>query len=283
MLAVRGGLACAGGVPMLPLLAAGYRVVAVECAPPKTSRPRTALIGRALVHDVLCGLEQHLKQQVALANGAAAAGAAGARRSSPERMAVGVMGCGLGGLLALHAVAWSERFDACVCAGAPVSERWVDLEGGACAAFAAGVAPDEANGGRMSKPAAFAGSAAAAEFEMQNMLSRTATHRAPTLLLYADADARCPLSQAHAAYHALCGRRAPTPGEAADTQLVVYHGDTNALRLPAHRRDAARRTCTWFGTHLTGERKQRPPVKSAAAPAPAAGAPKAKQKAGGGK
>ena len=33
-------------------------------------------------------------------------------------------------------------------------------------------------------------------------------------------------------------------------QLVLYPNDTSAPKLPAHRRDAARRMCSWFAQHL---------------------------------
>ena len=102
------------------------------------------------------------------------------------------------------------------------------------------------------------GSAAAAEHELLSMLARDSPRRAPVLLLYADADPACGMSQALVAYHALRGRGSGNSADAASqpvpssAQLVVYRGDTNALTLPAHRRDAARRTCAWLVRHMDG-------------------------------
>ena len=281
MLSSRGGIACSGTVPLLPLLRMGYRIVSIECSPPvRSARTRSALAARALMTDVIVGLEQYLsahhsvplQERLEGKTGLAAEAAAleakrmevfgpianGTKKSGPPPP-VGVMGSGYGGLLALNAVAWSERFNACVVAGAPVSERWHDLESGACTALAANdLASDLAarESSRMAKPAAFAGSAAASEFELLSALSNAATlpphRRAPVLLLYGDSDPSCHVSQAHVAYHAIRGRGPPDVRDGATpmAQLVLYPNDTSAPKLPAHRRDAARRTCSWFAQHL---------------------------------
>ena len=163
---------------------------------------------------------------------------------------------------ALNAVAWSERFNACVVAGAPVSERWHDLESGRHCPR--GKRSCERSGGaessRMAKPAAFAGSAAASEFELLSAfrMPQRFRHTAgrPRLLLYGDSDPSRHVSQAHVAYHAIRGRGPPDvrDGSTPMAQLVLYPNDTSAPKLPAHRRDAARRTCSWFAQHPLSER-----------------------------
>lgn len=265
MLGARGGLIGSASVPLLPLLRCGYRVITVECAPPAGARAvRAGLSGRALITDVVLGLDAYLNARVPSASRRTARG--------PAHVPVGVIGAGLGGLLALHAVAWSERFDACVAVGAPISEQWADFESGSCSSLASAIMGSDADadgqGGaraRMSRAAAHAGSSAAGEFELLSMLAKDASRRTPTLLFYADADPECGTSQAHAAFHALRGDEGLTMRPHA--QLVLYHGDTNALRVPAHRRDAARRTCSWLGMHFRASIE--PPPKPVEQPAPA--------------
>jgi len=114
----------------------------------------------------------------------------------------------------------------------------------------------------IAKAATAVGVAAAEEYEL---LSRLGRARAPTLLLYSDADPACPVSQAHVAYHALSGSER-------GAQLVLYPGDTHALRVPAHKRDANRRVASWFNQHLAVEapgKGAKPPSRSAGKPAAA--------------
>ena len=69
--------------------------------------------------------------------------------------------------------------------------------------------------------------------------------RTPTLLLYGDSDAACPLSQAHAVFHALTG------SHGTNAQLVVYHGEASTAFVdPSHQRDANQRVASWFAQHL---------------------------------
>ena len=130
-------LLCRGAIadeqrPVLALLKAGVRVIRIECEP-SASQPRTrahaANQSAALAADVVAGLDQYL---AAAGFDTGLDGSGGATRSRlPQPPRVGVLGCGLGGTLALHAIALApSHFAAAVCQGAPLSERWVQMETG---------------------------------------------------------------------------------------------------------------------------------------------------------
>ena len=126
-----------------------YEIVQIECRPPSYDRllalattPEmtaaaigpAALAGRALVRDLLVGLDHYLSATRAStpetdsASGESASGASVLATPPP----VGILGFGLGGLLALQAVAWApKRFSCAVCQGAPISESWLAMEMGA--------------------------------------------------------------------------------------------------------------------------------------------------------
>ena len=241
---------------VLPLLHLGYRIIHLECASLQggngaaaTSAAAAAAASRTLISDIICGLDQHLS-----------------KTHSPEEVAatqVGVMGLGGGGLLALNAVAWSGRFAAAICQGAPISDLWNAFEMGALtrrlgailkagamsdggqADASARVASDsggplDAPAGSFSTAAATSGLAAAADVDLVGALGRC---HVPVLLLYGDADPTCPLSHAQVIFSAL-SRSSPL------TQLVVYPDETHGLQGGGARIDSSRRACEWFTTHL---------------------------------
>ena len=175
---------------------------------------------------------------------------------------VGVLGFGWGGLLALHAVAWSSHFASAIVVGAPTSESRLGMEMGGpqtiadepAAAAAAAPASDStaapaaaddaaaAAAATSAADASAAGMAAAAEHEFVCALGRA---RTPTLLLYGDADPSCPISHAQIAYTAL---QHGSP----HSSLVVYPGEDQSLQLPSYQADACRRMCEWCTLHQPG-------------------------------
>ena len=246
-------------LPCMALLAAGYVVLHLV---PRAATPddgfAMAVAGggggvggvgggaSAAVDDALACIESYL-----------------ATRVPPEaraRVRFGVVGSGFGAHVAMQALAAApDRFAAAVSLGGLSARRGGDGGGGG-GGDGGGVGGSCAVGGCGGGGAVGGGDSAggggAADGEDP---SRAAVAiRAPLLLLHGERDERCAVSTVKRLAQSLHARGVAT-------QLALYPECGGApLEATAHRRDAARRVCSWLLEHLPVPPPPAPPAAAAA-------------------
>ncbi|KAL1521561.1 hypothetical protein AB1Y20_021220 [Prymnesium parvum] len=202
LLAVRSH-ASAPPLPVHALLRCGFRVLKTSGDVEPGTVDSLAMLDALAVGDALAGVD-HCLRLAGLPPGGAA---------------VGVLGSGFGGHLAVQALVCSERFVAGASVGGFVDDAWRRLETG-----------DVRRG-------------SGAPLVQGDTLEHLDAITAPLLMLHGGLDKVSPPSHARVVYHHLHARSVPV-------QLVVYPDESHRLNSEHSRRNATQRICAWMLAHL---------------------------------